>query len=60
MSTTAVETDLVTAVASGTTDPTILMSRIVSVELRKSFDTRSGFWLLASVGIPSRSSPPPR
>src|ERR1700752_997111 len=29
----------------------IPMSRIVSVELRKSFDTRSGFWLLASVGI---------
>jgi ABC-type transport system involved in multi-copper enzyme maturation permease subunit len=27
------------------------MSRIVAVELRKSFDTRSGFWLLASVGI---------
>lgn len=26
-------------------------SRIVAVELRKSFDTRSGFWLLASVGI---------
>lgn len=29
----------------------IPMSRIVAVELRKSFDTRSGFWLLASVGI---------
>src|SRR5918994_5913024 len=29
----------------------IPMSRIVSVELRKSFDTRSGFWLLASIGI---------
>jgi ABC-2 type transport system permease protein len=29
----------------------IPLSRIVSVELRKSFDTRSGFWLLASVGI---------
>ena len=27
------------------------MSRIVSVELRKSFDTRSGFWLMASIGI---------
>ena len=26
-------------------------SRLVSVELRKSFDTRSGFWLLAGVGI---------
>ena len=29
------------------------MARIVSVELRKSFDTRSGFWLLASIGIAS-------
>ncbi|GAW51978.1 MULTISPECIES: ABC transporter permease subunit [unclassified Nocardioides] len=29
----------------------IPMSRIVSVELRKSFDTRSGFWLMASIGI---------
>ncbi|MGB0100066.1 MAG: ABC transporter permease [Nocardioides sp.] len=29
----------------------IPMSRLVSVELRKSFDTRSGFWLLASIGI---------
>ncbi|WP_325002829.1 ABC transporter permease [Intrasporangium sp.] len=31
----------------------IPLVRIVSVELRKSFDTRSGFWLLASVGIAS-------
>lgn len=29
----------------------IPLSRIVSVELRKSFNTRSGFWLLASIGI---------
>jgi hypothetical protein len=29
----------------------IPMSRIVGVEFRKSFDTRSGFWLLASIGI---------
>ena len=27
------------------------MSRLVAVEARKSFDTRSGFWLLASTGI---------
>ena len=26
-------------------------SRILAVELRKMFDTRSGFWLLASIGI---------
>lgn len=29
----------------------IPMSRIVGVELRKMFDTRSGFWLMASIGI---------
>ena len=29
----------------------IPMSRIVAVELRKSFDTRSGFWLMMSIGI---------
>jgi ABC-2 type transport system permease protein len=37
-------------VARATPAP-IPMSRIVAVELRKSFDTRSGSWLLASVGI---------
>jgi ABC-2 type transport system permease protein len=29
----------------------IPLTRIVAVELRKSFDTRSGMWLLASIGI---------
>jgi hypothetical protein len=29
----------------------IPMSRIVAVELRKMFNTRSGFWLMASIGI---------
>ncbi|MEO9325035.1 ABC transporter permease [Nocardioides sp. C4-1] len=29
----------------------IPFSRIVSVELRKMFDTRSGFWLMSSIGI---------
>ena len=29
----------------------IPMTRLVSVELRKMFDTRAGFWLMASVGI---------
>ncbi|MFC7495326.1 MULTISPECIES: ABC transporter permease [unclassified Nocardioides] len=29
----------------------IPMSRIMGVELRKSFDTRSGFWLMASIAI---------
>jgi ABC-2 type transport system permease protein len=27
------------------------LSRVVRVELRKMFDTRSGFWLIASIGI---------
>ena len=31
----------------------IPLRRIVAVETRKSFDTRSGFWLLASIGIVS-------
>ncbi|MGZ4486321.1 MAG: ABC transporter permease [Nocardioides sp.] len=29
----------------------IPFSRVVAVEARKSFDTRAGFWLLASIGI---------
>ena len=29
----------------------IPMSRLIAVELRKMFDTRAGFWLMASVGI---------
>jgi ABC-2 type transport system permease protein len=45
----AVETDV--AVTTRPAPAPIPMSRIVAVELRKSFDTRSGFWLLASVGI---------
>jgi hypothetical protein len=27
------------------------LTRVVAVELRKSFDTRSGFWLLAGIGL---------
>ena len=34
-----------------TTRPGVPLSRIVKVELRKMFDTRSGFWLMASIGI---------
>ena len=29
----------------------IPISRVIGVELRKMFDTRSGFWLMASIGI---------
>ena len=31
--------------------PRIPTSRVIGVELRKMFDTRSGFWLMASIGI---------
>ena len=31
----------------------IPLTRVTGVELRKAFDTRSGFWLLASIGITS-------
>ena len=34
-----------------TPHPPIPMSRIIAVELRKMFDTRSGFWLMASIVI---------
>jgi ABC-2 type transport system permease protein len=46
--------DAVETGAERTTRPAptrIPMSRIMSVELRKSFDTRSGFWLMASIAI---------
>lgn len=33
------------------TRPGIPLSRIIKVELRKMFDTRSGFWLMMSIGI---------
>ncbi|WP_244930489.1 ABC transporter permease subunit [Nocardioides sp. W7] len=39
------------ATAPRRTPARIPISRLVAVELRKSFDTRSGFWLLASIGI---------
>ena len=40
-----------TAGARRTTYPPIPFGRILGVELRKMFDTRSGFWLLMSIGI---------
>lgn len=36
---------------SVTTPRPIPMSRIITTELRKMFDTRSGFWLMASIGV---------
>lgn len=53
MSTLAHPTPTAAATGNGTrtTFAPIPFSRIVSVELRKMFDTRSGTWLLASIGI---------
>ena len=34
-----------------TTRPGVPLSRLVKVELRKMFNTRSGFWLMMSIGI---------
>src|SRR5829696_2468008 len=53
--TTTTTTDAATDQAVRTPSPTALapipLSRVVRVELRKMFDTRSGFWLIASIGI---------
>ena len=40
-----------TASASRTAPAPIPMRRILDTELRKMFDTRAGFWLMASIGI---------
>lgn len=37
--------------ARTSTRSAIPLARIVTVELRKSFDTRAGFWLLCSIGL---------
>jgi ABC-2 type transport system permease protein len=50
MSTTTLERE-VTAPRARTTPTRIPMTRIVGVELRKMFNTRSGFWLMTSIGI---------
>jgi ABC-2 type transport system permease protein len=38
-------------VVTRTTHRGIPLSRIITTEVRKMFDTRSGFWLMASIGI---------
>ena len=48
--TTAVQADRVTS-GRRTEFAAIPLSRVVRVELRKMFDTRSGFWLIASIVI---------
>ena len=49
MSTTAYAPDAV--VTPGSTTASIPLGRVVRVELRKMFNTRSGFWLMASIVI---------
>jgi hypothetical protein len=39
------------ATSTATPHRAIPMGRIITTELRKMFDTRSGFWLMASIGI---------
>jgi len=39
------------SIGAATTHRAIPLRRIISTELRKMFDTRSGFWLMVSIGI---------
>jgi ABC-type transport system involved in multi-copper enzyme maturation permease subunit len=48
--TTVLERETPVAVADARHAP-IPMTRVLAVELRKMFDTRAGFWMLASIGI---------
>ncbi len=51
---TAVQTELAVSapqIARRQVASPVPLSRVVQVELRKMFDTRSGFWLMASIGI---------
>ena len=50
LDTTVVPVSIATT-APATTYRPIPMSRIITTELRKMFDTRPGFWLMASIGI---------
>ena len=51
MTTTTVDHAAHTATGRRTELAPIPLSRVVRVELRKMFDTRSGFWLIASIAI---------
>ncbi len=51
MSTITVEREAGTVAATRSEPQPIPMTRLVGVELRKMFDTRSGFWLMTSIGI---------
>lgn len=51
MSTATLEAKATSVARVAAVDQPIPMTRLVSVELRKMFNTRSGFWLMASIGI---------
>ncbi len=51
MSTITVEREAGTVAATRSEPQPIPMTRLVGVELRKMFDTRSGFWVMTSIGI---------
>ena len=51
MSTLTVEREAGHVAATRPEPKPIPMSRLTAIELRKMFDTRSGFWLLTSIGI---------
>lgn len=51
MSTMTVEREVGRVAATSAQPEGIPLTRLTSIELRKMFDTRSGFWLMASIGI---------
>ncbi len=51
MSTATLEAEAPSVSRRSTQTQPIPMARLVDVELRKMFNTRSGFWLIASIGI---------
>jgi ABC-type transport system involved in multi-copper enzyme maturation permease subunit len=51
MSAITVEREVGSVVAARPQPAAIPLTRIIGVELRKMFDTRSGFWLMTSIGI---------
>jgi hypothetical protein len=51
MSTLAIDREAATGTETARETHAIPMTRIIGVELRKMFDTRSGFWLMTSIGV---------
>jgi ABC-2 type transport system permease protein len=48
---TTTSTDVTAAAPARRRDRSISTARLIKVELRKMFDTRSGFWMLLSIGV---------